>query len=63
MSTYVSSDPQKLDVGLLLYRGCHQVDSFYSSGAKQLTCGFPMVLIGSGSAETDPVITCQISRL
>ena len=58
-----SSGPHKLDVRLLLYRRCRRVESFYSSGAKQLICGFSVVLLGSSSAENDPVITCQISRL
>ena len=30
---------------------------------KQLICGFSVVLLGSGSAESDPAITFQISRL
>ena len=63
MSTHASSGPRKLDVRLLLYRGCHQVESFYDSGVKQLTCGFSVVLLGFGSAESNPVNTCQILRL
>ena len=59
----VSSGPHKFDVRLLLYRGCHPVDNFYSSGAKQRTCGFSVVFLGSSSAENNPVIICQISRL
>ena len=58
-----SSGPHKLDVRLLLYRDCHNVDGFYSSGAKQRTCGFSVVFLGSSSAENNPVIICQISRL
>ena len=38
------------------YRGCHKVVSFYSRGAKQLTCGFSIALLGSSSTESDPVI-------
>ena len=36
---------------------------FYSSGAKQLICGFSIVLLGSSSAKSDPAVTRQISRL
>ena len=35
----------------------------YNSGAKQLACGFSIVLLGSSSAESDPVVTCQFWRL
>ena len=59
MSTHVSSGPHKLDVRLLLYRGCHKGESFYSSGAKQLICGFFIALLGSSSAESSPVILAR----
>ena len=42
-----SSGPHKLDVRPLCNRGCHQVESFYSSGPKQLICGSSIVLLGS----------------
>ena len=59
-----SSSPDKLDVRLLLYCcGCHKLEIYYSSGAKQLTCGFSIVLVGSSSPEGNPVITWHISRL
>ena len=48
---------------LLFYRGCHQVESFYSYGAKQPTREFSVVLLGSSFAQSNPVITCQISRV
>ena len=63
MSTPGSSGPHKLDVRLLLYRGCHKLENFYSSGAKLLACGFSIVLLRSSFAESNFVITCQISRL
>ena len=56
------SGPHKLDVRLLLNRGRHQLDSLYSSGAKQLRSGFSIVLPSSTSAESNPVITCQIQQ-
>ena len=60
----INSGAHKLDVRLLLYRGYHEVESCYSnSGAKQLIYGFFAPLLGSSSAESGPVITCQISRL
>ena len=59
----VSSGPQNLDVRLLLYRGCHNVETIFSSAAKQLTCGVSIVLLGSSSAESNLGITCQISLL
>ena len=52
----VSSGPHKLAVRLLLYGGCHQVELFYSRGAKQLACGLSTVLLGSSSAERNPAI-------
>ena len=55
-----SSGPHKFDVRLLLYCGCHKIDSFVSSGTRQLPCGFSIVLLGSSSAESNPVISCQI---
>ena len=39
---------------LLLYYGCHKVESFYSSEAKQLTRGFSIVLLGSNLRGKQP---------
>ena len=58
-----SSGPLKLDARLLLYTVAATKYSLHSSGAKQLTCEFSIVLLGSSSVEGDPAITCPILRL
>ena len=73
------SQRETLEARLLLYRGCVKAYTFgglvwyiqqiqqQRSGAQNqniiLKCGFSIVLLGSSSAESDPVDTCQISLL
>ena len=37
---------------------CYRVAALYSSGAKRLSCGFSIVLLGSRSAESNPFSDC-----